>query len=221
MLRKRFTRAALVVGSAAVLLVMAGCSEPGSQAANPEVPTIDSSSQVPPSSAPVQTPPSSSASQAPPTSSSTAPPENQNSGECQTTDLKPALGTGDGATGTLYRPLQFTNVGGRTCVIQGYPGVSYVAGDDGHQVGPAAFRTGTKGPPITLEPGMSAFADVGFVQVGNFEPAECQPTPVTGIRVYPPHEYDSMFVPAPGTGCAIAPPSNQLTVGTVQPEPGA
>jgi hypothetical protein len=39
---------------------------------------------------------------------------------------------------------------------------------------------------------------------------------VRGIRVYPPHEYDSMFVPAPGTGCAATPPGNQLTVQTIR-----
>ncbi|MFE6613334.1 DUF4232 domain-containing protein [Amycolatopsis sp. NPDC057786] len=37
--------------------------------------------------------------------------------------------------------------------IQGFPGVSYVAGDDGHQVGKAADRTGDKGGVVELRPG--------------------------------------------------------------------
>ncbi|GAB3430017.1 hypothetical protein GCM10027436_02690 [Actinophytocola sediminis] len=131
-------------------------------------------------------------------------------------ELKLSLAGGDGAAGTVHRELRFTNVGKRTCVIQGFPGVSYVAGDDGHQVGPAAYRDGNKGQAISLKPGMTAHSPLGFVQVGNYDPAVCKPTEVRGLRVYPPHEYDSVFVPAPGTGCAGTPPGHQLVVRTVQ-----
>ena len=116
----------------------------------------------------------------------------------------------------MFRPLRLTNTGGRTCTIQGFPGVSYVAGDDGHQVGPAAFREGTKGAVVTLVPGETAFATVGFVQVQNFDPNVCKPTPVRGLRIYPPHDTAAMFLPLEGTGCAGTPPGNQLTVKTVQ-----
>jgi hypothetical protein len=135
-------------------------------------------------------------------------------------DLKLSFGGGDSAAGTAYRALVFTNKGSRTCTIQGFPGVSYVTGDDGHQVGPAAYRTGEKGPVVTLKPGGAAFSDIGFVQVRNFDPAVCKPTEVRGLRIYPPHEYNSMFIAAPGTGCAGTPPGNQLTVATVQPGTG-
>ena len=67
-----------------------------------------------------------------------------------------------------------------------------------------------------MKPGGSAFAAVGFVQVANYDPAVCKPTEVRGLRVYPPHDYDSMFLPNAGTGCAGTPPGNQLTVATVQ-----
>jgi hypothetical protein len=67
-------------------------------------------------------------------------------------DLDVSLGT----AGTLYRPLVFTNTGGRSCTIQGFPGVSFVTGDDGHQVGEAAMRVDPKGPPVTLKPGDTA-----------------------------------------------------------------
>jgi hypothetical protein len=91
-----------------------------------------------------------------------------------------------------------------------------VAGEDGHQVGPAAFREGTKGAPVTLAPGQTAFATVGFVQVRNFDPNVCRPTAVRGLRIYPPHDIAAMFLPLEGTGCAGTPPGNQLTVRTVQ-----
>lgn len=136
---------------------------------------------------------------------------------CRAADVDLSLGKGEGTAGTQYRPLRFTNVGDTACVVHGYPGVSYVAGDDGHQVGPAAYRTGGKGDPVTLQPGDTAHAAVGFVQVHNYDPAECQPTKVRGLRVYPPQETNSMFVPVQGTGCAGDPDGQQLTVRTIEP----
>jgi hypothetical protein len=134
-------------------------------------------------------------------------------GFCKAADVKMALGRGDGAAGTVYRPLIITNVSNHKCVVQGFPGVSYVAGADGHQVGPAAYRDGTKGDPIPLNRGESANADMGFVNVQNYDPTVCMPTPVNGIRVYLPQDTGSKFVEAPGTGCASDKiPSNQLTV---------
>lgn len=223
MLRNRISRIALVSGGVAVALLVAGCQDGTDNAQNPSVPSISEAAKSPPSTT---EPPSTATSgkepgaQPPvdgtgkPGGEKPAPPADPS--ECKVADLKLSLGGGDAAAGTMYRELRFTNKGSRTCKIQGFPGVSYVAGEDGHQVGPAAFRTGTKGPAISLKPGMTVFAPVGFVQVRNYDPAVCKPTSVRGLRVYPPHEYDSMYVPAPGTGCAGDPGGNQLTVGTIQ-----
>ena len=55
-----------------------------------------------------------------------------------------------------------------------------------------------------------------FVQVANFDAAVCQPTPVRGLRVYPPGETASLFVAMNNqTGCAGNPPGPQLTVKTM------
>ncbi|MCG8917645.1 DUF4232 domain-containing protein [Actinokineospora sp. PR83] len=135
--------------------------------------------------------------------------------DCKAADLKLSIRDGEGAAGTVYRTLVFTNAGSRTCTMQGFPGVSYVTGDDGHQVGPAAYRDGTKGAPVTMAPGVSSSTVIGFVNVQNFDPAACQPTETRGLRVYPPHDTASMFLPLPGTGCSATPPGNQLTVKTV------
>jgi hypothetical protein len=91
----------------------------------------------------------------------------------------------EGALGTIYRGLVFTNTGGRTCTIQGFPGMSFVAGDDGHQVGKAAAWDGAKGGVLTLKPGEAATAPVGFTNIDAYDPANCRPTPVRGLRVYP------------------------------------
>ena len=135
--------------------------------------------------------------------------------DCKAAELSLAVEDDSAAAGTVYRKLVFTNKGDRTCVMHGFPGVSYVAGDDGHQVGPAAYREGVKGAPVTLEPGGSAVAPVGFVNVRNYDSAVCKPTQVRGLRVYPPQDTASMFVAVKGLGCAGNPPGNQLVVKTV------
>jgi hypothetical protein len=139
---------------------------------------------------------------------------------CHSGTLAVSLGASEGAAGTIYVSLRFTDKGSAPCVIQGFPGVSYVGGDKGVQVGPAAEREGTKGAPVTLAPGAVASAPVGMVQVLNYDEAVCRPTPTRGIRVYPPGDTASVFVPLSGTGCAGNPPGPQLTVGTIVAGPG-
>ncbi|MGW4482797.1 DUF4232 domain-containing protein [Amycolatopsis sp. NPDC004368] len=135
---------------------------------------------------------------------------------CKAGDVTLSLGQGDAGAGSQYRPILIKNSSSKACTIQGFPGVSYVTGDDGHQVGNPAFREGTKGDAIKLQPGQSAAADVQFVNVQNFDPAACKPTPVKGLRVYLPQETASKFLPDEGTGCAGDKiPGNQLSVKTV------
>jgi hypothetical protein len=223
MLRNRMSRFALLCGGAAIVLVVTGCQTGDDNAQSPGVPSISEAAGPSSTTPEVPAEPSTSAPSkgSPPVdgvpkSPAEKPAPAGNPNECKVADLKLGIGRGEAAAGTVYRELRFTNKGTRTCTIQGFPGVSYVAGGDGHQVGEAAFREGAKGPAISLKPGMTVFAPVGFVQVGNYDPAACKPTSVRGLRVYPPHEYDSMYVAVPGTGCAGNPPGNQLTVSTIQ-----
>lgn len=214
---------AMIAGVTLLAVVVAGCQSANSGQAGqpgqpgPEEPAATSAPQSQ-DSATQQTPPTSQ-----PTSPETPtakPPPQAEIGRCKVGDLQVSLGGGEGAAGTVYRMLIFTNVVDRKCTLQGFPGVSYVAGDDGHQVGQAAFRVGKEGPLITLKPGMAVVAPVGFVQVHNYDPAECRPTPARGLRIYPPHAYKSKFVPMrDATGCAGNPPGHQLTVKTVRISP--
>ncbi|ALG05658.1 DUF4232 domain-containing protein [Kibdelosporangium phytohabitans] len=203
--------------AAGSLLLLAACSGTPAPNATPQVPSIES---IQPSAPPDSSSAEPSASATPPSASEapamTGAPAPVADGLCKASALKITVSGGDGAAGTIYRNLVFTNSSSAPCTIQGFPGVSYVTGDDGHQVGPAAVRVGTKGDAIKLAPGASASAPVGFVQVGNFDPAVCKPTEVRGLRVYPPQETASMFVPLAGTGCAGTPPGQQLSVKTIQ-----
>jgi hypothetical protein len=136
---------------------------------------------------------------------------------CGTAELRGSLGAAEGAAGSTIVPLVLTNVGTRTCELRGFPGVSYVAGDDGHQVGPAAAMSGARGGEVVLKPGAAAAAQLQLVNVANFDAAVCNPIPVRGLRVYPPGDTTSLFVESAGTGCAGTPPGNQLSVQTLQP----
>ncbi|HEY0805089.1 MAG TPA: DUF4232 domain-containing protein [Pseudonocardiaceae bacterium] len=136
--------------------------------------------------------------------------------ECRTANLKATIAGGNAAAGHSYRNLQFTNISNQNCVIVGFPGVSYVTGANGTQVGAPAEHDGNKGGQIVLKPGQVASSVVTFTDVAVFDATACKPTPTLGLRVYPPDQTASLFVAQNGTGCAGNPPSAQLRVATVQ-----
>lgn len=131
---------------------------------------------------------------------------------CTTEHLQISLGPSEGAAGSVYRTVIFRNTGSVTCHLGGFPGVSYVAGSDSHQVGAAAAMSGDRGADVQLAPGGTAGAAVQMVNVANYDAAACRPTAVDGVRVYPPGNTGSQVVPLQTTGCAGSPPGNQLTV---------
>jgi hypothetical protein len=140
--------------------------------------------------------------------------------ECKTGNLKLSLGPSDGAAGHVFQALRFTNVSKVSCVIVGFPGVSYVTGDSGTQVGAPAARDGAKGAQITLKPGQVASAVISMTDIGVFDTATCKPTTTRGLRIYPPDSTASMYIAQTGRGCAGNPPSPQLRVQTIKPGNG-
>lgn len=200
----------LVAGTAGLLLLSACGTE--------TTPVAQNTSASPSSSAPdTSAAPSASSSSPAPAPQPAQPPAEapKNDGLCKAGDVKLSIKDGDAAAGTVYRKLVITNSSGKSCTIQGFPGISYVTGADGHQVGEAAYRDGAKGAPVQLGGGESAIADVGFVNVRNYDEAVCKPTETRGLRVYLPQETASNFVPVQGLGCSGKIPGNQLTVRTV------
>ncbi|WP_460529135.1 DUF4232 domain-containing protein [Flindersiella endophytica] len=204
-------------GVAAAMLA-GGCSRDGTvvpteSAASPSTPVATST-------APGASSPPTQATSAPPTKRSPAPRTTRPRSaakRCDIADLTVTLRGEDGAAGTLYRGLVFTNTGRRTCTIQGFPGVSFVTGDDGHQVGQPGDWDGPTGPVITLTRGKAATATLAFPNVGNWDPDDCLPTDVRGLRVYPPHDTRAEFVPLETTACAGKPPGGHLSVRAVHP----
>jgi hypothetical protein len=124
-------------------------------------------------------------------------------GHCSLATLNISLGEPEGAAGSSYYPLTFTNTGFQPCTLEGFPEVAYVAGDDGHQVGAPATQNGDAGAAVTLQPGEHAVANLQEVTVQNFPEDVCDPTPVTGLRVSLPGSDDAAFIPQQDrTGCA-------------------
>jgi hypothetical protein len=198
---------AVVIGIAAVGLLTAGCSDTPS-------PAPSSAASSTPAPAPSSVQPSaqpSAVSSALATGSAAV----GSSSLCRTANLRVTLGPSEGAAGSTFRPIIFTNTGPRACTLRGFPGVSYVTGDDGRQVGSAAAWSGSVGATVKVAPGGRAVAQLQLVNVQNFDATVCKPTAVRGLRVYPPGERAAAFVPAPGTGCAGKPPGFQLSVRTV------
>jgi hypothetical protein len=123
---------------------------------------------------------------------------------CHTADLKVTIAPdeGGGAAGTEFEAVVFTNKSTRTCTLYGYPGVSFVTGDNGTQVNDAFTRTDGEKKIISLAPGAAAHASIGLPSVANFAAATCKPVPIRGFRVYPPDETAAVFVSAAQQACS-------------------
>jgi Domain of unknown function (DUF4232) len=108
------------------------------------------------------------------------------------------LGVGGGTAGSIYYPLEFSNVGHRACTLSGYPGVS-AFGNGGGQIGPAATRNTQNHGTVTLAPGATAHAILRVVDWGALCSKEVA---ADGLKVYPPGETRSEPVPFSFGACA-------------------
>ncbi len=107
-------------------------------------------------------------------------------------------GEGGGTAGTYYYPLEFSNVGRRTCTLYGYPGVSAYSGAL-KPVGPAAVRSTSAHATVTLTAGATAHVLLGIRDWG----ALCStPAAADGLKVYPPGQTAAKEIGFPFDACA-------------------
>ncbi|MET9692559.1 DUF4232 domain-containing protein [Streptomyces sp. NPDC006514] len=109
---------------------------------------------------------------------------------CHVADLHLAIGEPDGAAGSLYYPILFTNTSTHTCALRGYPGVS-VVNVRHQQIGTSATRTGAAVNTVSVQPGESATATFRTNSPGV---TDCRP-PSTYVKVYPPNSYQAVQIP--------------------------
>jgi Protein of unknown function (DUF4232) len=140
---------------------------------------------------------------------------------CATRDLQAKAGVSQGAAGSLYQVIVFTNISAATCTLYGYPGVSLAAGTPATQVGQAASRSTVAGPStVTLAPGKNANALLRITQALNYPSATCSPTKTTYLQIYPPNQTTPIYLAYSSTGCSSA-SVNLLTIGVVQAGAGS
>jgi hypothetical protein len=142
--------------------------------------------------------------------------------ECKANTLRLSFGGSDAGMSQQYQVLRFTNTGKQTCAIVGFPGVSFVTGDNGQQVGAPATRTGKKDGQVNLAPGAVGSTVLHTVDTGVYDGGSCQVTPVRGYRVYAPDDTASMFIALPASMTACNNPADTgLAVVTIRPGLGS
>ena len=170
---------------------------------------------------------SASASTAAPTGPASSAAVNQNAAGsggapgCATRDLKAAVGIAQGAAGSVYQVIDFTNIGTASCSLYGYPGIALAGGSPVTQIGAAASRSPQAGPAlVTLKPGAVANTLLRITQAQNYPTSKCSPTASTYLQIYPPNQTTPIYLGYKSTGCS-ATGVNLLTVSVVQSGAGS
>ena len=105
---------------------------------------------------------------------------------CSNNSIRVTTGRANGAAGTIYHPIIFTNRSTGTCLISGVAALQ--PGNSGKEfvgVGPAATSDsmGMMGVLIALAPGQSASDDMGVIETGNYSVPTCLPVTVNAVAV--------------------------------------
>ena len=120
---------------------------------------------------------------------------------CLASALQPQLGASQGTAGTIYQVVVLTNTSGAACTLYGYPGVSFVTGVGGSQVGkPATKNPAVPKAVVTLAPGAKADVLLAIHDPGAIP--NCQITTVDWLRIYPPGDFGSVYVQYNTQACA-------------------
>jgi hypothetical protein len=129
------------------------------------------------------------------------------------TEIWLGLGLGGGTAGTIFYPLEFTNIGRRSCVLGGYP-VAAAVTQDGHQIGPSSRRLRSRHGLVRLRPGWTAHALLGIIEAGNV----CSsPVTAVGLLVRAPGQRGSTNLPFSFEACRSG---RVLVVGPIRPGVG-
>jgi Protein of unknown function (DUF4232) len=109
------------------------------------------------------------------------------------------LGNGGGAAGTTFYPVEFSNIGRRTCTLFGFPGISAVS-ISGRQIGGAASHRGRR-RLVVLRPGGTAHVILGIIDAGNI--ARCSLRPGASLKIFAPGQAAATVIPSfTFTACA-------------------
>jgi hypothetical protein len=161
-----------------------------------------------------------------PASTSAAPPSPSVSSSpavpaCATSELAASLGQGNGAAGSTIVPLEFRNTSSSACTLYGYPGVSFVTGPGGSQIGTSASEdNATPRQLVTLAAGSTAHALLQVAVAQNYPPSRCHLVQAHWLRIFPPGQTAPLYVKFNSATCT-AKSIRVLAVQTMAPGSGA
>jgi hypothetical protein len=139
---------------------------------------------------------------------------------CATRDLQVKAGASQGAAGSTFITLDFTNIGTATCTLFGYPGVSLAGGKPVGRIGRAAAQShASPRQLVTLAPGAVANAQLRVVNAASYPPSRCRPVRTNFLQIYPPNQTTPVYIGYRATACSK--PVRLLTVSVVRPGAGA
>ncbi|MFI0816863.1 DUF4232 domain-containing protein [Streptomyces sp. NPDC021098] len=110
-------------------------------------------------------------------------------GRCESSAMGLRLGRADVGAGNIHYSLVFTNKGKSACTLNGFPGVSLLAGD-GQTIGKPAEREGATGKPVTVPAGGSAHAVLHTINDGLSD-KPCWKS-ASLVKAYPPGSKEAM-----------------------------
>jgi uncharacterized protein DUF4232 len=126
---------------------------------------------------------------------------------------------GEGAAGSDYLTIDFTNTGSSSCTLYGYPGMSLA--NSGGPIGASATRDPSHSPTlVTLAPGAKANAVLRVADAQNYPSGTCSPDSSSFLLIYPPNQKQATDVPYKSTGCKNS-SVKLLSVSVVTPGAGS
>ncbi|MET8076697.1 DUF4232 domain-containing protein [Streptomyces sp. NPDC005303] len=186
-------RAVLLASSVAMLGLLAGCGDGGSEG-TASAPPSESGTTAP--TTVTTTPSDSGTAGGVPTDAvsnsltPSAPPSPVGGTRCHTSELSASVGRNDPGAGQENFPVVLTNRSSRTCTLYGYPGIAFVDAS-GKQLGPDPQRSATGPETVKLAPGRSAWAGMSFA---NPEVSGAATATPAALVVTPPDEKDPLKV---------------------------
>jgi uncharacterized protein DUF4232 len=217
------------VAAGAAVIAAAGCASGGSSSVAASAPASSSAATSAAASAATSAPAASSspaASTTPPAATSphavaSSSPASTGPAGCATRDLQVKAGVAQGAAGSTYQVIVFTNISNATCTMYGYPGVSLASGKPVTQVGMAASRSTVAGPTVvTLAPGKAGNALLRITEALNYPSNTCSPAKTAYLQIYPPNQTTAIYLAYATTGCSSH-SVNLLSIGVVQAGAGS
>lgn len=186
-------RPAALAALGVLACLVAACATTASSGSGPQIgPQASATTPAPGSPAATSAPASSTPAQA-------------TTASCLSTDLQPQLGSAQGTAGTFYQVIVLTNTSAGPCSLYGFPGVSFVTGVGGTQIGaPATRMPGKTASTVTLAPGAKANLLLAIHDAGAYSPSACDQTSADWLRIYPPGDYGAVYVQYQAQACAKA-----------------